>query len=69
MPTGSSTTGQGAGLRAIPGPERQPTFDSQSGDQGRNSPQPTNVDRDAADPDKFKELCMCRRLTVDGNFD
>ncbi|KAG7107202.1 hypothetical protein HYQ45_018280 [Verticillium longisporum] len=70
MPTGSSTTGQGAGLRAIPGPERQPTFDSQSGDQGRNSPQPTNVDRDAADPDKFKELLVkyknVKRLYFDG---
>ncbi|KAG7119630.1 hypothetical protein HYQ45_014949 [Verticillium longisporum] len=70
MPTGSSTTGQAAGLRAIPGPERQPTFDSQSGDQGRNSPQPTNIDRDAADPDKFKELLVkyknVKRLYFDG---
>ncbi|KAM0334165.1 hypothetical protein ACHAQA_001185 [Verticillium albo-atrum] len=62
--------GQAAGLRAGTVPQREPTFDSQSGDQGRNSPQPSNTDRDAADPDKFKELLVkyknVKRLYFDG---
>ncbi|GKT53332.1 S-adenosylmethionine-dependent methyltransferase-like protein [Colletotrichum tofieldiae] len=32
-------------------------FEGATGEQGRNSPQPSNPDRDGTDPDKFKELC------------
>ncbi|KAK2009213.1 hypothetical protein LZ32DRAFT_683965 [Colletotrichum eremochloae] len=45
-------------------------FEGASGEQGRNSPQPTNPDRDGADPDKFKELLTkyknVKRLYFDG---
>ncbi|KAK2050475.1 hypothetical protein LZ31DRAFT_455136 [Colletotrichum somersetense] len=45
-------------------------FEAASGEQGRNSPQPSNPDRDGADPDKFKELLTkyknVKRLYFDG---
>nr|XP_036584799.1 uncharacterized protein CTRU02_05281 [Colletotrichum truncatum]KAF6794449.1 hypothetical protein CTRU02_05281 [Colletotrichum truncatum] len=45
-------------------------FEGATGEQGRNSPQPSNPDRDGADPDKFKELLTkyknVKRLYFDG---
>ncbi|KAK6210380.1 hypothetical protein QIS74_11964 [Colletotrichum tabaci] len=45
-------------------------FEGVAGEQGRNSPQPSNPDRDGADPDKFKELLTkyknVKRLYFDG---
>ncbi|TDZ23940.1 hypothetical protein Cob_v002860 [Colletotrichum orbiculare MAFF 240422] len=45
-------------------------FEAAAGEQGRNSPQPSNPDRDGADPDKFKELLTkyknVKRLYFDG---
>ncbi|KAK1537452.1 uncharacterized protein CCOS01_02772 [Colletotrichum costaricense] len=45
-------------------------FEGATGEQGRNSPQPSNPDRDGTDPDKFKELLTkyknVKRLYFDG---
>ncbi|KAF9871678.1 hypothetical protein CkaCkLH20_10876 [Colletotrichum karsti] len=45
-------------------------FEGAAGEQGRNSPQPSNPDRDGNDPDKFKELLTkyknVKRLYFDG---
>ncbi|KAK1598575.1 uncharacterized protein LY79DRAFT_505712 [Colletotrichum navitas] len=48
----------------------RPGVPQEAGEQGRNSPQPSNPDRDGADPDKFKELLTkyknVKRLYFDG---
>ncbi|KAK2000607.1 hypothetical protein LX36DRAFT_571880 [Colletotrichum falcatum] len=71
MPPAAAAGGGGAAAAFRPGGAQEARqFEGASGEQGRNSPQPSNPDRDGADPDKFKELLTkyknVKRLYFDG---
>jgi hypothetical protein len=54
-PAGGS---QNPNYRSSNVPERQPQYENSGVAEGRNSPQPSNSERDGTDPDKqFKDLC------------
>ncbi|KAF6838085.1 hypothetical protein CPLU01_02693 [Colletotrichum plurivorum] len=64
-----ATGGANPGYRTSSAQEGR-QFEGATGEQGRNSPQPSNPDRDGTDPDKFKELLTkyknVKRLYFDG---
>ncbi|KAE9568885.1 hypothetical protein CGMCC3_g14995 [Colletotrichum fructicola] len=68
MPTTGAATANPAFRTGSAQEGRQ--FEGSGGEQGRNSPQPSNPDRDGTDPDKFKELLTkyknVKRLYFDG---
>ncbi|KAK1987025.1 hypothetical protein LZ30DRAFT_777902 [Colletotrichum cereale] len=69
MPAAAAAGGAAAAFRPG-GAQEARQFEGAAGEQGRNSPQPSNPDRDGADPDKFKELLTkyknVKRLYFDG---
>ncbi|KAM0259408.1 hypothetical protein ACHAQJ_003302 [Trichoderma viride] len=67
----SAVAGVGAGAAAAGGAGAPPRYEAATGDQGRNSPQPSTHERDSGESDKaFKELLTkyknVKRLYFDG---